>query len=62
MKNGNSIPDIAHVHICLNQLKCNNMIKNYQKNQQYLYIVNQVRIGYLLSCSFFHLTHLVINL
>ena len=63
MKYSNPIPDKTDCLIHLNQLKCNNMIEYYQKNQQHLYVIHKIRIGYRLFLRIFaHFIHLVIIL
>ena len=59
MENRNSIPDKAHHLVCLHQLKCNNMVKNHEKNQQYLYIIYKIGIwNFLFPGILAHLRHL----
>ena len=59
MKYGNSIPHKTHNLICLNQLECNNVIKNHQENQKYFYIIHKVGIwDFLFLRILAHFSHL----
>ena len=43
-----SIPQLTHCRIHFYKLKCNNMIKDYQKDQDNFYIIDQKKIWYSL--------------
>ena len=53
MENRNSIPDKAHHLVCLHQLKCNNMVKYYQKNKQNFNVIDQAGVRHRRSLFFY---------
>ena len=55
MENGNRIPDISYHDVYFHQIKCNDMIKYYQKDQQYFQVIYQVGIRHCRPvCLKFH--------